>query len=147
MANYSIPKYCVSLSDRIIGDATPNPTGFIVYNISHNNCFVVSGGMWAYQSIIPQPIVVVWNLSSNLPANATLVYFVDPVNGNDSNNGLSPLTAWKTTTAYADTIPLIGNQAVGYKYNGSWVLYRRLGMTMDEIVLPLNLVTFEFSNI
>jgi len=71
-------------------------------------------------------------------------YYIDPVNGNDSNNGLSVNTAWLTTTV-ANTLPLMVNQTIGYKYNGNWYLYRQLNITMNQILLPLNLIGYAFN--
>jgi hypothetical protein len=68
-------------------------------------------------------------------------YFVDPVSGNDSNAGNTPIYA-KKTTSYFDTVSLSGTQSVGYKYNGTWVLYRKKGITMDEILLPMSLIGY-----
>lgn len=67
-------------------------------------------------------------------------YYVDPVNGNDANDGTSPATAWKTT-APADAVTLTGTESVGYLYAGYWVLYRKIGMTTDETTLPTDLLT------
>lgn len=129
------PKYCVSLTNRIIGQKTANPTGFIVFNISKQKCFVVSDGMWASNSIMPQSLVNVWNLNKSV-----FTYYIDPINGSDSNLGTSIIDAWQTTTP-ADAVTLTGTQTIGYKYNSTWKLYRTLDETIDLSLLPINIIT------
>lgn len=68
-------------------------------------------------------------------------YYVNPSTGNDANNGTTTSTPW-LTTAPADAVYLAPGQSVGYFYLGSYVLYRSPGATLDEIVLPLNLITY-----
>jgi hypothetical protein len=96
-------------------------------------------------NIVADPDTANLDDSYNIVITYNVNYFVDPINGNDTNNGLSVTTAWKTTSQ-ADNILLSGTQAIYYFYDDTWVLYRKLGMTMDEMVLPLDLVTFEFSS-
>ena len=76
--------------------------------------------------------------SANISQSYT--YFVDPVGGNDGNNGRTAGTAWKTTT-HADAESLFGTETVGYKYNGEYFLYRKLNMTAAEAQLAANLVS------
>jgi len=67
-------------------------------------------------------------------------YYINPFTGNDSNNGLTPETAWLTTTN-ADALTLTGSQSIGYYYNRKYELYRSLGMTADQTELIASIVT------
>jgi hypothetical protein len=67
-------------------------------------------------------------------------YYIDPINGNDSNSGLSETNAWLTTT-YADTLQLYNGQVIYYLYEGIWQIYYTPGETVDETALPASLVT------
>jgi hypothetical protein len=79
-----------------------------------------------------------------LNGGASFTYFVDSINGDDSNSGLSTDLAWKTTSQ-ADIVPLFGAQNIGYLYLGTWYLYRCVHMTMDQWLLPLNFITYPLS--
>jgi hypothetical protein len=131
------------ISRKIIGvtsGATANVENVILLQIGSN---VVSE---MYISSLQGNFQIGESLQIVIPEILNVNYFVDPINGNDTNNGLSVTTAWKTTSQ-ADNILLSGTQAIYYFYDDTWVLYRKLGMTMDEMVLPLDLVTFEFSSL
>ena len=91
-----------------------------------------AGGMWL-------------SLRRRAPA-AVIIYYVDPVNGSDLNNGLSAGAAWQTT-AQADVVSLTAGQSVLYRYGGEWLLYRKLGITMDEILLPMDLITYSLDTV
>ena len=73
-------------------------------------------------------------------------YYIDTVNGNDSNSGRKPHRPWKTTTV-ANSLSLSGTQSVGYKYSGTYVLYRKEGMLMSDWVLPMNIPDFLMNSI
>jgi len=142
-------------SDRQIGAETADPDGFVVINLSTQNVFVVSGGVWAAGSAssIPAPLFDVWaslttifgagggstGSSSDAPPSTAFTYYVDPIDGLDSNNGADYAHAWQTT-ALADAVVLTGSQSVGYLFDSSWVLYRKLNMTADQAILAASLV-------
>ena len=67
-------------------------------------------------------------------------YYVDPVDGFDANNGLSPGAAWKTTTA-ADALTLVNQQSIGFKQAGVWTLYRKAGELVTNTVITGDVVT------
>ena len=140
-------------SDRQIGAATADPDGFVVINLSSQNVFVVSGGVWAAGSAssIPAALFDVWSSlttiygdansgsSSDAPASTSYTYYIDPIDGLDSNDGTDYAHAW-LTTAPADTVVLTGSQSIGYLSGSTWVLYRKLNMTADQANLAASLV-------
>jgi hypothetical protein len=128
---YRIPKYRIGNSGRIIGSSAVPPEGFILLNLSDNNCYIVSGGLWTTLDIIPNPIVIVFNLSSNVSSQSVFTFYVDPISGSDSNTGLTKYDAW-LTTEHSDLQILLPGQTIGYLQSGSWVLYRTLNMTVDQ---------------
>ena len=65
-------------------------------------------------------------------------YYIDPVNGDDSNTGNSPSSSWKTTTR-SDSVSLAPDETIGYKYNRFWYLYRTPHMTANEGRLMANI--------
>ena len=83
--------------------------------------------------------------SSGSSIGGTYTYYVDPIGGNDANNGSSTTAAWLTTSP-ADSVVLTGTQTIGYLLSGTWYLYRKLNMTFDEALLAANLVTETANN-
>jgi hypothetical protein len=59
------------------------------------------------------------NVQLRLSGIVTTTYYVDDVNGNDSNNGTSTATAWKTLTKVNATTFTAGNQIL-FKAGGTW---------------------------
>ncbi len=66
-----LPKFRIGESDRVIGESTNDPEGFTVLNLITQNCFVVSGGVWAAATTVPDVLVQVWNLPYNVPGGGT----------------------------------------------------------------------------
>jgi hypothetical protein len=58
------PKYRVGNSNRTIGTPAEPANGFVLLNLNNKQCFTVIGGLWAACAVIPDPVVVVWNLDS-----------------------------------------------------------------------------------
>jgi len=146
--------YSIGTSDRTLGDAADAPENFLVLNLATGVTFKVVGGVWT-SNVFPSELLDVWydsvvvtkieilttQTQLGIFSISTFTYYVDPVNGSNSNSGISPDLAWQTTE-YADTIPLFGLQNIGYLYLGSWYLYRCLNITTDQILLPANIITY-----
>ena len=130
-----LPKYRVGVTDRLIGQPANPPEGFIVLNLTNRSCFLVAGGLWTSLTTIPSCLSTAWNL-----LNLQFTYYVDPINGNDSNDGTSVASAWLTTSP-ADAQSLTPGQTIGYLLSGVLYLYRTLNMTMDMSSLPIDLIT------
>lgn len=65
-------------------------------------------------SLFKQLLLAIFMVSKTIPAIAT-TYYVDATNGNDSNNGFTPGTAWKTTSKVS-----------GSSFNpGDFILFKR----------------------
>ena len=73
-------------------------------------------------------------------AQGRSTFFVDPVAGNDSNNGRSASSAWKTTTP-ADAVTLVNTQRIAMKVSGRWLLYQQLGELVTNTEITADLVT------
>ena len=71
---------------------------------------------------------------------AAATYYIDPVNGDDANNGRAIATAWQTTTR-ADALTLASGQTVAYCQGGTWVLYRTPGMLAADTDITSDVVT------
>ena len=131
------PKYRVGNSDRIIGAPAEPANGFVLLNLNNKKCFTVVGGLWAACALIPDPVVVVWNLDSNVPGS---IFYIDPIHGNDSNTGTSKTDAWLTTT-FSDTLILTTGQKIEYLESGTWFLYRTPGETANMSSITADRVT------
>lgn len=51
--------YRIGTTDRTIGDTANMPDGAMVLNTTNNNCFVVSGGLWA-SGTFPASLYAAW---------------------------------------------------------------------------------------
>lgn len=132
------PTVRVGNSDRLLGSPSPAPEGFVVINMGTNACFRSTSGVWASGSM-PSIVAAIWGLESGqVPGDYT--YYIDPVDGSDSADGMFESSPWHTT-AHSDLVTLSGVETIGYKLNGTWYLYRSLGMTADQAELTADLVT------
>jgi hypothetical protein len=129
-----LPKYRVGNTDRIVGDPGPLE-GFTVLNLSNMRSFKVVDGVWTALSTVPTIFSIIWTTTTS-----QFTYFVDPVNGNDSNTGRTKESAWLTTTK-ADAQELETGEIVGYLFKGKWILYRTVDLTIDLNDLPVDLIT------
>jgi len=57
------PMYRIGTSDRVIGEATAAPNGFMVLNQTNGNVFVVVAGVWAAGGPFPPDVLAAWYLS------------------------------------------------------------------------------------
>ena len=71
-----------------------------------------------------------------------LTYYIDPINGNDGNSGLSPSHAWRTS---GPAQGLVGVVLMYHAVNG-WELYSYPGMTADQADLTADEVDLPASN-
>ena len=55
--------YSIGVTDRILGDATPDPEGFLVLNLISNAVFEVSGGVWVDGGVFPSALLAAWQSS------------------------------------------------------------------------------------
>lgn len=53
----------IGVTDRTLGDATPNPEGFLVLNLTSNAVFKVSGGVWVDGGVFPSALLAAWQAS------------------------------------------------------------------------------------
>lgn len=124
---------------------TTAPADVVSLSGSQNIGYLLNGSWYLYRAIdMTAAQDLISAALTTAPATAfgetSFTYYVDPVGGSDSNNGMSAITAWKTTTP-ADSVSLTGSQNVGYLFGSTWFLYRAINMTDDEAELSALLVT------
>ena len=59
-----IPRYRVSVTDRVVGAPTTAPDNFTVVNLSNLKTFVAMNGVWTLGSTIPVTISTIWRIGS-----------------------------------------------------------------------------------
>lgn len=53
--------YRIGTSDRILGESTSVPNGFLVYNMTNGNTWIVSGGVWTLSGTpFPTDLMAAW---------------------------------------------------------------------------------------
>jgi hypothetical protein len=52
--------YRVGTSDRVIGNSTPCPDGFLVLNTTNDNVFVAHSGIWEDGGSFPTDLLLSW---------------------------------------------------------------------------------------
>jgi hypothetical protein len=91
-----------------------------------------------WYAYISMPITVQYlDDVQNENPDRSLIYYIDPVRGNDSNDGTFSALAWKTLH---NALNLANDQKIMYLYNGRWYLYRRNDMTLVEGDLIISIV-------